>query len=68
MQTQTPGKLLSTGEVATIYGINENTLRFWRHEQVGPKSFRVGRKLVKYRASDVEAWLQEQYESSVVGD
>lgn len=39
------------------------TLRFWRHQGRGPKSFKIGRR-VMYRASDVDAWLQAQYDGS----
>jgi hypothetical protein len=36
------------------------TLRFWRHKGIGPKSFKVGRR-VMYREDDVAAWLEAQY-------
>jgi hypothetical protein len=36
------------------------TLRFWRHKGTGPKSFKVGRRLM-YREEDVAAWLEAQY-------
>lgn len=41
------------------------TLRYWRHIGEGPKSFRLGRKLVMYFEEDLEAWLMDQYEESV---
>lgn len=54
-------RLLSTAEVAAWTGVSENTLRFWRWDKRGPKWFRLGPKTVKYRQSDVQAWLDEQY-------
>jgi predicted DNA-binding transcriptional regulator AlpA len=54
-------RLLSTAQVAEWTGISENTLRFWRWDQRGPKWFRLGPKTVKYKANDVQAWLDEQY-------
>ena len=59
--------LLSTKEAAGYTGISENTLRYWRHiaDGTGPKSFRIGKKLVYYAQEDLDAWLNEQYEGSV---
>lgn len=37
----------------------ESTLRHWRVQGVGPKWFKLGRR-VAYRRSDVDAWLAEQ--------
>lgn len=42
------------------------TLRYWRHVGEGPKSFKIGRRVV-YRRADVEAWLASQYETTVRG-
>ncbi|MCT1985585.1 helix-turn-helix domain-containing protein [Dermacoccus abyssi] len=39
------------------------TLRYWRHQGTGPKSFKLGAKRVAYMREDVEAWLQQQYEA-----
>lgn len=60
-------QMLSTGEAATYLGVSESTLRYWRHvaDGTGPKSFRVGRKLVYYFLTDCEEWLSGQYEGSV---
>lgn len=63
--------ILSTKEAAAYLGLAENTLRIWRHfarhgiRQTGPVSFRVGMKLVKYRKSDLDAWLEEQRAASL---
>jgi predicted DNA-binding transcriptional regulator AlpA len=35
------------------------THRYWRHLGVGPKTFRLGRRVVAFE-SDVEKWLREQ--------
>jgi hypothetical protein len=35
------------------------TLRWWRHEDRGPRSMRVGRRVL-YRRIDVELWLEAQ--------
>lgn len=51
--------LLRIEEVAERTGVAVSTLRHWRQAKTGPKSARVGRRVV-YRASDVEAWLEQQ--------
>jgi len=49
--------LLTLGEVATQLKVPEASLRYWRHVGSGPTSIKVGRH-VRYRPTDVEAWLQ----------
>ena len=36
------------------------TLRYWRHINQGPKSFKVGGR-VAYKLEDVESWIEAQY-------
>ncbi|GAA1980408.1 helix-turn-helix domain-containing protein [Nocardiopsis rhodophaea] len=43
-------------EVAEYLGVPERTLSQWRYLEKGPKWSKVGRH-VRYRWSDVEAWL-----------
>lgn len=66
---QVNGKaMFSTKEASAWFGPDgpsEGTMRYWRHAGEGPKSFRLGRKLVYYFEEDLEAWLLEQYEGSV---
>ena len=42
------------------------TLRWFRHTGEGPKSFKLGRS-VRYRKSDVEAWIEEHYAKGHAG-
>ncbi|MDP9094405.1 MAG: helix-turn-helix domain-containing protein [Actinomycetota bacterium] len=51
--------LLTTAEVATILRAPVSTVRYWRYLDTGPKSFKLGRRVV-YRRSDVHAWLAER--------
>ena len=51
--------LLLTKEVARNLRIPESTLRYWRGIGLGPKGFKLGRRVV-YRAQDVREWLDEQ--------
>lgn len=58
------GNLLRLPEVTAKTGIPEATLRFWRHQGVGPKSAKLGRRVV-YREEDVDAWLEAQFAKAV---
>lgn len=58
-------KYLVTAEVAEVCRTSAETVRYWRHVGKGPKSFRVGRRVL-YAAEDVEAWL-EALQSSGLG-
>lgn len=49
-------RLLTVSEVAEWLGIREGTLRYWRHVHRGPRSLSVG-GAIRYRANDIEAWL-----------
>lgn len=51
--------LLLADEVAALIRVEPMTLYTWRHREVGPRSFKVGRRVV-YRESAVLAWLAEQ--------
>lgn len=56
-------KLLRIEAVAEILDRTEATLRYWRHIGYGPKSAKLGRRVV-YRESDVEAWVDAQFDSA----
>lgn len=51
--------LWSIGDVSTFLGVPVATLYQWRHLGTGPKAYRLGKHL-RYRQSDVEAWLADQ--------
>ncbi len=53
------GEILTLAEVAEMTRQQPSTLRWWRAVgQGGPKSFKLGRR-VMYRRADVERWLEE---------
>lgn len=58
--------LLTIDETAAMIRRPVNTLRYWRHEGTGPKSARIGRR-VMYRRADVTAWIEAQYEDAPGG-
>jgi len=52
-------ELLTADQTATFLGVKPQTLSVWRLYKEGPSFVRVGR-LIRYRRSDVEAWLTAQ--------
>jgi predicted DNA-binding transcriptional regulator AlpA len=54
-------KILNTFEVSEITRVPPTTLRWWRHQGIGPRSLRLGPRKVMYRESDVLAWIEDQY-------
>ncbi|WP_413467121.1 helix-turn-helix transcriptional regulator [Mycolicibacterium sp. 120270] len=62
----TQPELLGISEVSELTGIPPATLRWYRATSVGPRSFKVGRR-VRYWRSDCLQWLAAQEERSAVG-
>lgn len=52
--------LLTTEEAAALLGMGASTLRAWRAEGLGPRFYRVGPRLKRYRRADVLAWLESR--------
>ncbi|HTW15145.1 MAG TPA: helix-turn-helix domain-containing protein [Nocardioides sp.] len=59
--------LLTTEEVAGMVRSSEGTLRYWRSVNRGPRSAKIGKRVV-YRRSDVEAWIEAQFDQAVGDD
>jgi excisionase family DNA binding protein len=55
-------RLLTVQELSAYLGVPVATLYQWRYRNHGPRGFRVGRH-VRYRWSDVEAWIVRQIET-----
>jgi excisionase family DNA binding protein len=51
--------LLTIDEAAELLRAPVATLRYWRHLGTGPRSFRLGRRVL-YRRDDVTAWVEDQ--------
>jgi DNA-binding transcriptional MerR regulator len=52
-------ELFTIAEAADITRAPLATLRYWRHLGIGPRSFRLGRRVV-YRRSDLQDWITAQ--------
>jgi len=61
------GQLLNTIEAAQMLRLHPTTLATWRVEGRGPKFLKLGERKVRYRESDIEAWLEEQTRTSTAG-
>jgi len=55
-----PDRLLTLTETAELLRTPPDTLRYWRHINSGPRSAKLGRRVV-FRESDVLAWLDAQF-------
>jgi predicted DNA-binding transcriptional regulator AlpA len=56
-------KLLTTAQVAELTGIPEPTWRGWRLHGTGPRSAKLGRRVV-YDEAEVLAWIDSQFEAA----
>ena len=52
-------ELLTITEAAELLRAPVATLRYWRHLGTGPRSFRLGRRVL-YRRDDLSAWIDAQ--------
>ncbi len=52
-------RLLTIQEVSDRTRLPVATLRFMRHQNKGPQSGKLGRRVV-YREADVDVWIDEQ--------
>ncbi len=53
-------ELLTITEAADLLRAPVATLRYWRHLGTGPRSFRLGRRVL-YRTNDLHAWIAQQH-------
>jgi predicted DNA-binding transcriptional regulator AlpA len=54
-----PDRILTLEEIAERTRTPLNTLRYYRHRGEGPKTFKLGRRVVGME-SDVERWIADQ--------
>jgi excisionase family DNA binding protein len=51
---------LTEREAARYVGVSPATLRLWRSQGQGPRHFKAGEKLVRYRRVDLDAWIEDR--------
>jgi len=57
---------LNENQAARYLGVSGAVLRLWRSEGKGPRFFRAGEKLVRYRRADVDAWVEARLSNPAV--
>ena len=70
MNAHNPDPLLTEKEAADYLGYAAKTLAGWRYRGGGPVFVRASRTSVRYRTSDLEAWIgdRRRLSTSDVGD
>jgi DNA-binding transcriptional MerR regulator len=63
----TTDPVLPPPDVGQLLDVSERTLEYWRYRGLGPAFIRVGRRTVRYRLSDVEAFLEANRQSTEAG-
>lgn len=56
-------RLLTPDDVSEMLGIPTKTLANWRSQRTGPLPLRIGCH-VRYRAADVQAWIEQRAEAA----
>jgi predicted DNA-binding transcriptional regulator AlpA len=64
MQATDPDVALTPKHAARYLGISEASLRLWRYRGEGPRYFRAGPKLVRYRRVDLDQWIEQRLSAS----
>lgn len=57
--TVSPLQLFSADEVCELLSVSIHTLRRWRREGRGPAYIRLSQNDVKYRAVDIQEWINK---------
>jgi predicted DNA-binding transcriptional regulator AlpA len=53
-----PVNTLTPKRAASYLGVSEAALRLWRSEDRGPRFFRAGERLIRYRRTDLDLWIE----------
>jgi predicted DNA-binding transcriptional regulator AlpA len=52
--------VLTSRQTARYLGVSEAVLRLWRSRCEGPRYFRAGEKLIRYRRIDLDLWIESR--------
>lgn len=55
-------------KAARYVGVSEAVLRLWRSTGKGPRFYRAGEKLIRYRKGDLDSWIDERLSPPAVGE
>ena len=59
--------LLTTDQAAACLGTTKRTLEAWRYEGGGPVFVKLGGRMVRYRPSDLEAFVEAGEQTNTGG-
>jgi len=51
-------KLMKPVAAAKMLGVAEKTLRNWRSQGIGPRYFRISRKMIRYSELDIKRFME----------
>ena len=57
---------LTPRQAAKYMGVSDAVLRLWRSDRKGPRYFKAGEKLVRYRRADLDAWIEARLSAPVM--
>ena len=57
-------ELLTQTDAAEILKIGARSLEQWRYKGIGPKFVRISGRAIRYRQSDIDAWVQANVRQS----
>ncbi len=58
---------LTPVQAARYLGVSKDVLRLWRPQGKGPRHFKAGEKLIRYRRIDLDAWIEARLSASAEG-
>jgi len=50
-------------QAARYLGVSKDVLRLWRSQDKGPRHFKAGDKLIRYRRIDLDEWIEARLSS-----
>jgi len=53
-------EIFTTPGAARYLGVGESTLRLWRENNEGPRYFRAGDRLIRYRRVDLDKYIESR--------
>jgi predicted DNA-binding transcriptional regulator AlpA len=45
-------------QAAKYIGVSDAVLRLWRAQGKGPRYYKAGEKLIRYRRADLDSWIE----------
>jgi DNA-binding transcriptional MerR regulator len=60
--------ILDTPDAADLLGVSPRTLEDWRWRGIGPPFYKLGRRIVRYRAEDLITFALKSKRQNTGGD